>query len=52
MICKGYVKTNNEFLKSYYAVKSTSYIIYLDTNNLLWHSMMQLLPDEIFDGII
>ena len=44
MICKGYAEANNKFLKSYDAKKPTSYIIYLDTNNLYGHSMIQLLP--------
>ena len=39
MICKGYAKTNNKFLKSYDANKPTSYIRYLDANNLYGHSI-------------
>ena len=50
MICKGYPEASNEFLK-YDANKTTSYIIYLDTNNLYGHSMMQLLPAEILDWV-
>ena len=42
MICKGYAEANNKFLKCYDASKPTSYIIYLDANNLFGHSMMQL----------
>ena len=40
MICKGYIEANNKFLKSYDANKPTLYIIYLDTNNLYRHSMI------------
>ena len=49
IICKGYAEANNIFLKSYDANKPTSYIIYLDANNLYGHSIMQLLPTEIFN---
>ena len=49
IICKGYAEANNTFLKSQDANKHTSYIIYLDANNLYGHSIMQLLPTEIFN---
>ena len=49
MICKGYAGANNNFLKSYNDNKPTSYIIYLDANNLYGYSMMQLSPTEILD---
>ena len=48
--CKGYAQANNKFVKSYDTNKLTSYIKYLDANNLCGHSMMQLLPTEIFDS--
>ena len=48
---KGYSEANNKFLKSYDANKPTSYFIYLCTNNLYEHSMMQLLPTEILDWV-
>ena len=48
MICKWYAEASNEFPKSYIANKPTPYIIYLDANDLYGHSMMQLLPTEIF----
>ena len=44
MIYKGYAEANNKFLKSQDAKKPTSYIIYLGTNNLYGHSMIQFLP--------
>ena len=51
MIFKGYAKANNKFLKSYDANKPTSYIIYLDANNLYGHSIMHILPTEILDWV-
>ena len=47
MICKRYAKPNNKFLKSYNTYKNTSYIEYVDVNNLYGHSMMHLLPTGI-----
>ena len=40
-----------KFLKSYDSKKPTSYIIYLDSNKLYGHSMMQFLPTEILDWV-
>ena len=51
LICKGYAEAHNIFLKSVDANKTTSYIIYLDANDLYGHSMMQLLPIEILDWV-
>ena len=48
MIFKGYTGANNKFLKSCDANKPTSYIMYLDANNLHGFSMKLLLPTEIF----
>ena len=48
---KGYAEANKEFFKSYDANKPTSYIIYLDANNLNGHSMMRLLLTEILDSV-
>ena len=42
MIFKGYAEANNEFLKSYDAIKPTSCIINLDASILYGHSMMQI----------
>ena len=47
MIFKVYTAVKNKFLKSYDPKNLTSYIIYLDTNNLNKHSLMQILPFEI-----
>ena len=52
MICKGCAEANNKFLKSYDVNKSTSYIIYLDANNLYKHSMMQLLQPKYLVSLI
>ena len=49
MIFKGYTGANNKFLESCDANKPTSYIMYLDANNLHRLSMMLLLPIEILD---
>ena len=46
MISKSCSKANKNFLKSCNVKKSTSYIIYLDGNNLYGHSGMQLLQIE------
>ena len=47
--CKEYAEVSNKFSKSYYAKKPTSYIFYLDANNLYKHSTMKLLPTQITD---
>ena len=44
MICKGYVKTNNEFL-NLTVLSNLHHIIYLDTNNLCLHSQMKYLME-------
>ena len=58
MICKGYAEAKIKFLRSYSTSKHTSYnntgkptsyIKYLDVNNLYPHSMMQVSPTEILD---
>ena len=51
MVCEGYAEANNKFLKSYDTNKPTSYIVYLDANNIFGHSKIQLLPTEIFDWV-
>ena len=51
MIFKSNAEANNKFLKYYNANKPTSYIIYLDTNNLNGHSLMELLLTEILDQV-
>ena len=46
---KEYAEVSNKFSKSYYAKKLTSYIKYLDANNLYKHSTIKLLPTQIPD---
>ena len=50
MVFKGYAESN-KFLKSCDANKSTSYIMYLDANDLYGHSMMQHLPRGTSDWV-
>ena len=51
MLCKGYAEANNKLLKLHNTNKPTSYIIYLDANNLYiyMNTMTQPLPTEILD---
>lgn len=49
MICKGYGKVNNKLLESYNTNKPALYIMNLDANTLLGHSMMQPLLTTILD---
>ena len=51
MNCKGNAKADNKFLKSYEPNKPTSCIIYLGTNNLCGHSMMQICPTDLLDWV-
>ena len=48
MISHRYAKANNPYMKSYDKTKETSYIQYLDANNLYGHSMCQKLPYSEF----
>ncbi|XP_055306779.1 uncharacterized protein LOC129571042 [Sitodiplosis mosellana] len=43
-----YIQANNKFMDNYNPNKETSYIMYLDANNLYGHSMMQHLPHNNF----
>ena len=51
MIYKDYAEASNKLLLLYDANKPTSYIIYLEPNNLYQHLMMQLLPTEILNWV-
>ena len=51
MICKDCTGASNIFLKSHAANKPTSYITYLDANNLYGHSRMQLFQTKILDWV-
>lgn len=46
---KRYVKANNEYIEDYDASKDSTYIVYLDANNLYGWSMMQNLPLDCFE---
>ena len=51
MICKGYVEANNKFLELYDPNKQTSYIIYLDANDLYEDSAIKLFLTKILDWV-
>ena len=51
MISNRYAKANNPYLKEYQPDIPTSYIIYLDANNLYGHAMTQSLPTGDFQWI-
>ena len=50
-ICKGYVEANNKFLELYDPNKQTSYIIYLDANDLYEDSAIKLFLTKILDWV-
>ena len=49
MTFKEYAEASNKISIWYYAKKCSSYIIYVDANNLYEHSMMKLVPTQIPD---
>ena len=50
-ISKRYAEANNEYMKDYNPNKPTSYIQYLDANNLYGWAMSQKLPTHEFNGL-
>ena len=51
MVSKRYAKANNPYLKDYDEEKETSYIQYLDANNLYGWAMCQSLPISDFEWV-
>ena len=51
IICTGYSKVNNKFLKSYDPSKPSRHITKLDSNDLHGHSVMEFLLNEILDWV-
>ena len=49
MISNKYAKANNPYFKDYNAEEPTSYIVYLDANNLYGWAMFPYLPEKKFD---
>ena len=43
-----YTKENNKYIKNYDKKKESSYIQYLDANNLYWWTMPQKMPVGVF----
>ena len=50
-ISTKFARANNKYLEDYDASKSTSYIIYLDMNNLYGTAMVQPLPQRDFEFV-
>jgi hypothetical protein len=48
-ISHRYAKANNPYIEGYAASKPTSYIMYVDANNLYGWSMMENLPISHFE---
>lgn len=48
MISHRYARANNKYMKEYKIDETTSYIVYLDANNLYGHAMIQKLPTGKF----
>ena len=51
MVSKRYSKANNPYIKGYDRSKPTSYILYLDANNLYGWAMSQALPTGEFQWL-
>ena len=51
MISHRHAKANNKYMKNYDVNKETSYITYLDANNLYGGSMCELMPYNGFEWV-
>lgn len=51
MISKRYSKANNPYIPNYDSEEETSYVMYLDANNLYGWAMSQPLPTGEFDWL-
>ncbi|XP_041366673.1 uncharacterized protein LOC121381425 [Gigantopelta aegis] len=51
MISKKFAKANNHYLETYNERKPSTYLMYLDANNLYGHSMSQYLPEREFQWV-
>ena len=49
MVSKRYALTNNKYVEGYNSLKSSSFILYLDANNLYGRAMQEYLPWKNFE---
>ena len=49
MVSKRYAVTNNKYVEGYNSSKSSSFILYLDANNLYGRAMQEYLPWKNFE---
>ena len=49
MVSKGYAVANNKYVEGYNSSKSSSFILYLDANNLYGRAMQEYLPWKNFE---
>ena len=49
MVSKRYAVTNNKYVEGYNSLKSSSFILYLDANNLYGRAMQEYLPWKNFE---
>ena len=49
MVSRRYALTNNKYVEGYNSSKSSSFILYLDANNLYGRAMQEYLPWKNFE---